>query len=170
MKITPPQFTEGKDFQRMAVRESGGVYRFKLLRDAVFIFDELVVTPPVRLSFQVHGKEWMRIEPHRITISKFYSWNGNSPKKGVRILGMDHWMGTPDFIPGTLTASLIHDSLFQFSFLRKMPFSCEHANEVYEQVCKANHFKLAGVYRSALDEFSHEYWGKYQPHTTCHEI
>lgn len=170
MNISPPPLSENTDFRRMAVVESGGVYRFKLTRSAIFTLRGSAIPIPQRLSFRTSGKEWMRVEPHRIIISGGYAWNGNSVKKGVRILGRDVWLGTPDFDPGTLAASLIHDALFQYSFLREMPFSCAQANDFYAQICKANHFKLTGIYRSALDEFSHAFWGKFQSETTCHEI
>jgi hypothetical protein len=170
MTITAPPLSEGTDFRRMAVSESGGVYRFKLLKCAIFTFRDAVLPVPQRLSFRCNGSEWMRIEPHRMILSRGYAWNGSSPKKGIRVFNKDVWIGTPDFDPGTLAASLAHDALFQFSGLYQMPFDLETANDFYEQICRANRFALTGIYREALDEFSYTHWGKSQPATTCNEI
>jgi len=170
MTIHAPAFREGTDYRRMAVAESGGVYRFKLLKCAVFTFSDAVIPIPQRLSFCTRGTEWMRLEPHRMIISRGYAWNGNSPKKGVRIIGRDCWFGTADFAPGTLAASLAHDAIFQYSGLYRMPFDLDTANDFYEQICRANRFMLAGIYRDALDEFSHSHWGNTDRNSTCHEI
>lgn len=170
MNLHAPHLSEGTDFRVMAVAESGGVYRFKLMKSALFTFKEAIIQPPCRLSFRTAGKEWLRIEPHRMIVARNYSWNGNSIKRGVRLLGRDVWLGTPDFIPGTLAASLIHDALFQYSGIFQMPLWLDDANDIYEACCRQHHFKLAAVYRSALDEFSAAYWGKIQPDQSCHEI
>jgi hypothetical protein len=170
MKVTPPPLSEGTDFRRMAVAESNGVYRFKLIKSAIFTFSDLIIQPPQRLSFRVNDKEWMRIEPHRVIISNGYAWNGCSIKRGIRILGRDVWLGTPDHDPGTIGASLIHDALFQFSGLVEMTFGLEAANDIFEQVCRANKFKLTWLYRDALDEFSHDFWGDLTKDVNCHEI
>jgi len=170
MNIHAPTLSEGTDFRRMAVAESGGVYRFKLLKCAIFTFKDSIILPPQRLSFRADGREWLRLESHRAIVANCYSWNGNSVKKGIRIFGRDVWLGTPDFDPGTLAASLIHDALFQYSGLFQMPLWLDDANDCYEQCCRQNNFKLTGVYREALDELSASYWGKLSPGQSCHEI
>lgn len=170
MTITAPQFSEGRDFRRMAVAESGGTYRFKLLKCAIFSFKDAILPIPQRLSFRTDGKEWLRVEPHRVIVGGGYAWNGNSCKRGVRILGRDVWLGTPDFDPGTLAASLIHDALFQYSGLHQLPFSLEEANDIYAACCHQKHFRLTFAYKAALDEFSAPLWGKKEPNQTCHEI
>lgn len=170
MNVTAPHLSEGTDFRVMAVAESGGIYRFKLLKSAIFTFKEAIISPPRRLSFRTDGKEWLRIEPHRMIVARGYAWNGNSVKKGIRVLGRDIWMGTPDFIHGTLAASLIHDSLFQYSGLYQMPLWLDDANDIYEACCRQNKFPLTPAYMAALNEFSPAFWGKFQPDQTCHEI
>jgi len=169
MTIHAPTLKEGLDYRRMAVRESGGVYRFKLLRPAIYTFSEAVIPIPTRLSFRTNGHEWMRLEPHRMIISGGYAWNGNSVKKGVRILGCDVWLGTPDYA-ATIPASLGHDPIFQYSGLWQMPFSLETANDFYWQICEANKFRLASIYSEALEEFSPMSWGKSEPGAECVEI
>jgi hypothetical protein len=170
MKITAPDLVEGIDFRRMAVSETGGKYRFQTLRPLAYRFDSAVIRIPTRRSFRTEGREWMRIEPHRMIISRDYAWNGNSWKKGYRFFGRDWWIGTPDFIPGTLAASLAHDSLFQYSGLSLMPFTLDEANGFYEQCCRQFRFRFAGIYREALDEFSHAHWGKDHAHSTAVQL
>ena len=167
MKIHAPPFSEGTDYRRMSVAESGGVYRFQLIKPAIFTFSDAIIPIPKRLSFRVKGKEWLRLEPHRMIIADRYAYNGNSPKRGYHILGHDVWIGTPDLDP---LPPLPHDVIFQFSHLFEIPFSLEQANDFYEQVCRQRKTWLTSTYRAALDEFSHEFWGKCQPNTTCHEI
>lgn len=170
MNLHASDLSEGTDFRHMSVSDSCGVYRFKLLKSAIFTFKEAIIQPPRRLSFRTDSKEWLRIESHRIIVGGGYAWNGNSVKKGVRLLGRDVWLGTPDFIPGTLAASLIHDALFQYSGIFQMPLWLDDANDIYEACCRQHKFPLAAVYRAALDEFSAAYWGKIQPDQSCHEI
>lgn len=170
MNLHASHLSEGTDFRIMAVAESGGVYRFKLLKSAIFTFKEAIIPPPRRLSFRTDGKEWLRIESHRMIVASGYAWNGNSVKKGVRLLGRDVWLGTPDFIPGTLAASLIHDALFQYSGIYQMPIWLDDANDIYEASCRQHNFPLTAVYRAALDEFSSTYWGKSSPNQECLEI
>lgn len=170
MKLHAPNLREGTDYRRMAVKESGGVYRFKLLKSAIFTFRESIIQPPRRLSFRTDGHEWLRIESHRVIVANGYGWNGNSVKKGIRLLGKDVWLGTPDFLPGTLAASLVHDAIFQYSGLYPMPFWLDDANDIYEACCRQNDFRLAAVYRSALDEFSASFWGKVETNQCCLEI
>jgi len=169
MNCQPPNLYEHRDFRRMSVAESGGVYRFKLLRPAVYFLRNPIVMPPRRIVFCAAGVEWLRIESHRVTVAAGYAWNGNSVKKGIRIFGRDVWLGTPDHDPGTISASLIHDALFQFSGLDGMPFSLEVANDIYEDCCRYNKFALTGIYRSALDEASSAFWGKYAPNQSFYE-
>lgn len=170
MNLHAPILSEGTEFRRMAVAESGGVYRFKLIRCAIFSFKDTILPVPQRLSFRTDGKEWLRVEPHRVIVARNYSWNGNSIKRGFRIFGRDVWLGTMDFDPGTLAASLIHDALFQYSGLHQMPFDLEQANEIYAACCRQNDFRLTFAYKAALDEFSPSFWGKAQPNQSCHEI
>jgi len=170
MKIHAPPFSEGVDFRRMAAAESGGVYRFQLIKPAVFTFKSAILQPPCRLSFRTDDREWLRVEPHRMIVANGYAWNGNSVKRGIRLMGRDVWLGTPDFDPGTLTASLIHDALFQYSGLYQMPVSREDANDIYEACCRQNKFRLTRIYREALDECSPAFWGKTDNNQTCHEI
>jgi hypothetical protein len=166
MKIQAPALWEGIDYRRMAVAESGGVYRFKTLRPIVYTFSGAVVPIPTRLSFRTGATEWMRMEPHRMTIAPGYAWNGNSVKRGYRLLGRDIWLGTPDFT-ATLAASLAHDPLFQFSGLGELPFSLATANDFYGQICEQNHFLLTSIYCEALAECSWASWGKSDPEANC---
>jgi hypothetical protein len=102
-------------------------------------------------------------------LSRGYRWNGNSPKKGIRVLGLfDWWLGTPDFFPGTVAASAFHDALFQFSGLpAEMPLNLGEANTVYHQLAEAHGAPMDEIYNIVLKVCSSRVWGKPEPGLHC---
>lgn len=151
---------EGENFRRLSVREGKGVYRFQLIQDFRFIYAHDILRDGLHeVSFRdEHGREWMHMTGRTKTISNGYSWNGNSPKRGVRFLGCDLWFGTPDYHPGTLEASLGHDPDFQFSHTEHFPFTWTECNQHYLIICRSRGFKLANAFHGALADFSKGGW------------
>lgn len=169
MKIIAPALVEGRDFRRLSVAEGKGTYRFKTLVPLVYKFSDIVISPPSRRVFLANDFVWARLSPKSLTITSGYAWNGSSPKKGIRVLGNDVWLGTPDF-PETLPASLVHDLMFQFSSLMEMPFTLAQANDFYRQICDQFGFCLTGAYHGALKDFSGPYWGVRNGYLTAVEV
>lgn len=159
MTASPPElFWENIDWRRLSVAEGRGKLRFTTLKTIRYNVAPNAVPHPI--SFRDgNEREWLRICPHRIIIPESYSWNGNSPKKGVRIGDRDVWFGTPDF-PATIPASLIHDALFQFASTEHFPFSLEQCNSIYTDICRAKGFALTGAYSGALKDFSSKFFGR----------
>jgi len=159
MTASPPElFWENTDWRRLSVEEGRGKLRFTTLKQIAYgVAPKPVVRP---ISFRDgNEKEWLRICPHRILIPESYSWNGNSPKRGIRIGNRDVWFGTPDFRP-TIPASLIHDAFFQFAGTEHFPFSLEQCNSIYTDICRANGFVLTGAYSGALKDFSSKFFSR----------
>jgi hypothetical protein len=147
---------EGEHFRRLSVREGGGRYRFALLQDVVFIHPHFILPLDHHVSFRdKHGHEWMAMTCRTQTIRKDYWWNGNTPKRGVMILGRDFWFGCPDY-PETICASGKHDPDFQFRMTEHFPFSWETVNRHYRELC--GNFKLANAFHGALRDFSWAAW------------
>lgn len=159
MTLSPPDlFWENTDWRRLSVAEGYGKLRFTTLKQITYDVAPKCVGRPI--SFRDgHGHEWLRICPHRILIPESYSWNGNSPKKGISVGGRDVWFGTPDFKP-TIPASLIHDAFFQFAETEHFPFSLEQCNDFYTDICRANGFALTSAYSGALKDFSSKFFGR----------
>ena len=152
---------EGYHFRRMSVKEGKGIYRFTLLRDVIYIHAHAILPIFAAVSFRDRTKrEWMRMTTRTQILRAGYSWNGNSWKRGINVLGKDIWLGTPDFHPGTLAASLKHDADFQFNQTAHHPFSLEESNNHYLQLCRNDNFRLDGVYHAALRNFSQAAWNK----------
>lgn len=152
--------TEGHNFRRMAVAETGGVYRFQLIRDFVFIYSHDILPPDHNeVSFRdEHDREWVRMTRRTKTVREGYAWNGNSWKKGFRLFGKDFWVGTPDYHPGTLEGSLGHDPDYQFGHTAHFPFGFDAVNYHYFLLCQANRFNLAHAYYGALCDFGGAAW------------
>lgn len=158
MIARPNSFKEGIDWRRLSVAEGKGKYRFVTLKPIRFPSPVSLIPHPI--SFRDgDNREWMRICPHFVLTAAGYSWNGSSPKKGIRIGCRDAWFGTPDFLP-TIPASLVHDGFFQFSSTKLFPFSVDFCNDAYKSVCEAGKFKLTHVYDAALDGFSKNFFGR----------
>jgi len=150
---------EGYHFRKLSVREGQGIYRFLLQRDVIYIHARAVLPLFGAVSFRDRsGREWMRMTTRTQILRAGYAWNGNSPKRGITLLGRDLWLGTPDFHPGTLAASLKHDADFQFHHTAHHPFSLEETNLHYLHLCQNDHFRLDGIYHSALRNFSASAW------------
>lgn len=161
---------EYRHYRRLSVREGQGIYRFETLVPISWVFSSPVTHLRKRLSFRDRwGKEWLLLAARTATIPARYQWNGNSPKKGIRLLGFDLWLGVPDS-PRTISASLLHDSFFQFSGTEKFPIGLDDANDCYEQLLRAEHFPHAGSYRGVLDEISTAFWSRPAAGTHCVEL
>ena len=144
------------------------------LNNSIFTFDEDVMPRgQVRRYYDQDRKLRMVIRPRNLTIMAGYAWNGNSPKRGYRFLWRDWWFGTPDFFPGTVKASQLHDALFQFSALPAMPFTCEQANDFYRQLANAHGHPLDDTYALVLKICAAKFWGDKPENLTCtitHEV
>jgi hypothetical protein len=160
---------EGEHFRRLSVCEGGGHYRSELLKDVVFVHPHFVLPLAHLVSFRDGGgREWMAMTCRGQTIRKGYWWNGNSPKRGIKLFGKDRWFGTPDFA-GTIAASLKHDADFQFHHCPHYPFSLAQANDHYRQICDSANFRLTHTFHGALADFSRKLWDA--PDTSgCHSI
>lgn len=164
--------SEGDNFRRMSVAETGGIYRFQLTRDFVFIYTfDILPSDQHEVSFRdLNGREWVRMTRRTKTVRLGYAWNGNSWKKGIRVLGRDVWLGTPDYHPqGTLEASLGHDPDFQMAHTEQFPFTFTEVNHHYLVICQANRFKLANLYHGALKDFSRSAWENSR-HNRVHSV
>lgn len=160
MFVSAPILSEVDHFRRLSVIEGRGTNRFETRQAITYVFAGPILPRSAILSFRDRdGKEWLRLTALTATIPPKYRWNGNSPKKGLRILGRDLWLGTPD-LPSTIAASLLHDAFFQFSGVLQFPISLTTANDCYTQICRANRCSLTGIYQAFLDEHSHLFWGK----------
>lgn len=166
MRLTAPALREGIHYRRLSVREGGGVYRFETLLPLTYHFAAPLLPDSRTLSYRTPAGEWLLLTRTTATVSARYRWNGNSPKKGIHLLGRDLWLGTPDY-PATLAASLLHDAFFQFSGTRPFPVSLDYANACYAGICRGAHFRLTAVYQTALEECSRAYWGKSEPEASC---
>lgn len=152
---------EGETFRRMAVAETGGVYRFQLLMDFTYIYGFDIFPDNRVVSFRdQHEREWMRMTRRTKVIRAEYAWNGNSWKKGIRVFGRDIWLGTPDRHPGTLEASGNHDPDFQFAHCEHFPFSFPQCNEHYRLLALAppNRYKLANFFHGVLEDVGIAAW------------
>jgi hypothetical protein len=149
---------EGDHYRRLSVREGGGRYRFALLKDVTFIHPHFILPLDHHVSFRdgLHH-EWMVMTCRTQTIRKDYWWNGNSPKRGFRLLGKDRWIGTPDF-KQTIPASNKHDPDFQFHHCEHFPFSLDQVNDHYRQLCDESGFRLSNTFHGALTDFSRKLW------------
>jgi hypothetical protein len=163
---------EGHSFRRMAVAESCGRYRFKGIGDFTIIYGFDLYPDNRTVSFRDENEvEWMRLTRRTKIIRCGYAWNGNSWKKGIRVLGKDVWLGTPDYHPGTLEASENHDTDFQFHACEHYPevLTFERVNHHYYLLAKANKFKLAGAFHGALKDFSLAAW-LHAANNTVHSV
>jgi hypothetical protein len=150
---------EGDTFRRMAVAESGGRYRFKLLRDFVYIYNFDLFPANIQVSFRdEHDREWMRMTRRTKVVREGYAWNGNSWKRGIRVFGKDVWLGTPDTHPGTLEASGGHDPDFQFAHCEHFPLTWSQCNYHYLLLAQANKYRLANLFHGALEDASRPAW------------
>lgn len=158
---------EGHNFRRMAVAETNGVYRFQLTADFLFVYSFDILPQHLHeASFRdAQDREWVRMTRRTKTVRHGYAWNGNSWKKGIRVLGRDVWLGTPDYHPGTLEASLGHDPDYQFAHTEHFPFSFSEVNHHYYALTVQNKFKLANAYHGALTDFGMAAWDgcRYNP-------
>ena len=158
----------GTQFVWLSVEKGRGIYRLANIRRAEYELRGSGLPNRV-LSFRdANDVEWLRITPYAASISSQYLWNGNSPKRGIHLpLIGDLWFGTPDFDPGTIAASLIHDACFQFSGVPEFPWTLDEANDMYYQVAKQSKFVLEPIYRAALDNFSKSSWGSSPEGSHC---
>ena len=173
MKVSSPKAILDLDYRKLTVAEGQGKWRMKSLRDTVFNFDADIIPDNEERVFAHQYRPWLKIEPRRITIAAGYAWNGNSPKRGYRFLWRDWWFGTPDFFPGTVKASQLHDALFQFSPLPAMPFGWELANDFYRQLANAHGHPLDDTYALVLKICAAKFWGDKPENLTCtitHEV
>lgn len=149
---------EGEHYRRLSAREGKGRYRFALLQDVTFVYPQIIMPIEQRVSFRdAHDHEWMRMTCKTQTIREDYWWNGNTPKRGIMLMGFSLWLGTPDF-RGTIPASGKHDPDFQFRKCEHYPFKWEEVNHHYLDIASGNGFCLARTYHGALKDFSKAAW------------
>ena len=165
MKVTAAKAIRNADYRELTVAEGGGKLRFETLTNAVYTFDADIIPTNEERVFSHKFRPWMKMEPRRITIAAGYAWNGNSPKRGYHFI-RDWWFGTPDF-QGTIRASLLHDLLFQFSFLASLPFTLANANECYYQLAKAHGHPLDDTYNIVLKICAARHWANDTGNLTC---
>lgn len=169
MQATCPPFVTNHNFRWLSVKEGGGVWRLESLRQNELYFESDVIPDnQIRSFYDGHGKEWLTIHSRKLILPKFYRWNGNTPKKGYRVLGLfDLWLGTPDFNPGTIAASGFHDQLYQYSALKELPFTLQQSNDIYHQLSEAHGAPLDEIYNISLKICSSRCWGKTEPGAHC---
>jgi len=145
----------------MRATETDGAFRYQVSGgDITYHYSRPIYTGTYEISFRdAKDREWVRMTPTSKIIRNSYAWNGNSPKKGIRIFGKDWWFGTPDFV-ATRPGSLSHDTDFQFGRCEHFPFSLEQVNLHYFQILSARKFALAGTYYGALKDFSPAAWNR----------
>lgn len=127
-------------------RNDSYTYRFTAISDTSIYtnFDTGICA-----SFKdAKGKEWLRIEGHKITVRKGYSWNGCSPKR--KIFG--RWVGTPD-TPDNVLASLFHDALVQFYMTQHMLLNKEQIDLLFYHILVASGFKYPCQWHWAVKNF-----------------
>lgn len=101
--------------------------------------------------------EWVSVVNGIITISKFYSWDGCSPKKKLAnkvIVGT--WDGPINKQTGRqwcYHASLVHDALYQFKIGYR-----KDADKQFHKLLRG--FWLRGVYYRAVRLFGKRFWNK----------
>lgn len=133
----------------------------ELLRDReLYLSHAILDEGEIRHFFDHLNREWLTIYPRKMVLHAPYRWNGNTPKRGIRVLWWDMWLGTPDFYPGTIAASGWHDALYQFSGLPEMPIKRWQADDVYHQLSEAHGAPLDEIYATALKVFASRAWGK----------
>lgn len=148
----------GIDYREMRVAETGGKYRFELLRDVRFQYDRDLCRAGKALVFLDHKeRERVHMAGSIKTVRKGYAWNGNSPKRGFTMLGVDVWVGTPDFL-GTRMGSLCHDSDFQFGRTLHFPFTWAEVNHHYYLLLQRRSFMLSRGFYDALTNHSRPTW------------
>ena len=106
MNISCPSFSAGSDFRWLSVKEGEGRWRMELLRNReLYLSHPILDEGETRHFFDHLNREWLTIHPRKMVLHAPYRWNGNTPKRGLRVLWWDVWLGTPDFYPGTIAAS-----------------------------------------------------------------
>lgn len=169
--LCPNPLSEFVNFRRLAVRETGGRYRFMTLRPVSCRTTKSLPDGIAKLSFQTQARdgvweEWLSVENKRATIARNYAWNGNTPKRGIAMPRFDLWLGTPDW-ESTLDASLWHDAMFQYSALPEMPWNLAEANLAYLLLARRRKSHVARPIYCALNEFSAPFWGRPHSENRC---
>lgn len=142
-----PRFLENEHYRELSPVEGRNVWRFQTLLPVSVLLQE---DPRVRLSFRdPAGKEWLRIDHRILTLAEAFSWNGNSPKRWVPVLG---WIGTPDPVR-TRLGSAFHDALCQFARVREMPFSQEQIDRIFLAILQRSRFTFARSWHGAVRDF-----------------
>ena len=149
------------------VTEGKRKYRFKTTKEfSKKLIGPLAKHPPVYFR-DSKGKCWAWILDGYIYIAAGYYWNGCSPKYYIGSDKFGFWVGTPDF-EESITASLVHDVLFQFSYLGK--FTMEDANMMFYSIMEEEKFLLAEIYFTAVQKLGVAFFGKKDDNLSAHYI
>ena len=150
----PWNFSPGIEYRFMDPSESGGVYRFVLLRKVTHV---LHFEHPDMRFVDVDGREWARIEDGVLSIRTGYAWNGCSPKRWWGVC----WWGTPDFV-FTRRGSLVHDVLFQVSGTKDFRATMGQCNELFRRIMLADGGPawMVGIYFAAVQKLGRKFFGK----------
>lgn len=135
-------------------KDGGPKYKYVLTQDLIFpVPDELIQKwmpiPPEGWKAGSRGRAWLTFSELGIRVSGGYATDGCSPKR--RAFGK--WLGTPDFDPGTIAASFLHDACYQHMDLPKFPFTRREIDWLFYLTMKHHDFKLAETYYGAVRLF-----------------
>lgn len=138
---TIPEFVLGEQFIQLRPKLGNYKYRFLLLQNLEIPFLCPFLPKGQHVLFKdMDGNIWMEMTRKSIIINKGYAWDGCTPKKWMGI-----WWGVPDF-PETIIASLIHDSLIQFSKTKHFTLSRFEIDNIFKEILRRNHFPLYHLY------------------------
>lgn len=136
-----PEFTLGEHFIQLRPNSGNHDYRFLLIEDLEIPFLCPLLPKGQHVLFKDKGgTTWMEMTRKSIIIHKGYAWDGCTPKKWLGI-----WWGVPDF-PDTIMASLVHDSLIQFSETKHFTLSRFEIDNIFKEILKLNQFTLYQIY------------------------
>lgn len=151
----------------LPVTEGNRKYRFRTINEISKKLIGPISKHPTVYFRDGKGKCWAWVLDGYIHISAGYAWNGCSPKKYIGSDRFGFWVGTPDF-KETILASLIHDVLFQFSFLGK--YTMEEANMMFYSIMEEEEFPLAEIYFAAVQKLGVAFFGKKDDNLSAHYI
>lgn len=139
--VAVPTFDLGVQYNEQSPKDGNYKYRFVTIDDITISFENDLIPEGYLILFKDKlDRVWMVINHNEIIISKNYAWDGCTPKKWW---GM--WWGTPDF-KKTIIASLIHDSLIQFSNCDHFPFTRDEIDQVFRNILSGGNFTFTPIY------------------------
>ena len=136
------------------VYKEGADYRFHITQNLVI----RIYGYDFGRATYIDQKEKIRLITNGATliISANYAWDGCFPKFSLG----NYWIGTPDY-PETVLASLIHDTLCQFSEVGCLKVNRKEIDKIFYKIMQQNNFKFAFLYYQAVNIFGGIYhmWG-----------